>query len=93
MTGEGIKTKVLGKDIFFRFILPLVLKENHSSKKVTILKVINERGIYRTERSLSSLKTEISLDDQLIENDKKKSKQDKEIEICSPLLFCISTDI
>ena len=57
VTDEGSKTNVLEKDIFFRFILPPVLKENHSSKKVTILKVINERGIYRTEKSLSSLKT------------------------------------
>ena len=56
---EGIKTNVLGKDIFFRFILPHVLKENHSSKKVTILKDINEKGIYKIERSLSSLKVEI----------------------------------
>ena len=47
VTDEGIKTNVLGKDIFFRFILPLVLKEKHSSKTITILKDINERGIYR----------------------------------------------
>ena len=89
MTDEGIKTNVLGKDIFFRFILPPVLKENHSSKKVTILKDINERRIYRTERGLSSLKIEILLDDQLTENDKKKFKQDIETEICSysPITF------
>ena len=54
VTNEGIKTNVLGKDIFFRFILPLVLKENHSSKKVTILEDTNKERIYRTERSLSS---------------------------------------
>ena len=71
------------KDIFFRFILPPVLKENHSFQKVSILKDINGRRIYKTERSLSSLKTEILLDDQLTENDKKKFKQDKETEICS----------
>ena len=71
------------KIYFFKFILPLVLKEKHSSKKVTILKDINERGIYRTETSLSSLKTEISIEDQLTENEKKKFKQNKEIEICS----------
>ena len=89
MTGERIKTKVLGKDIFFRFILPPVLKENHSSKKVTILKDINKERIYRTIRSLSSLKTEILVDYQLTENDKKKFKQDKETEICSysPITF------
>ena len=83
MTDEGTKTNVLEKDIFFRFILPPVLKEKHSSKKVTILKNIDERGIYRIEISLLSLKTEILLDDQLIENDKNKFKQDIETEICS----------
>ena len=89
MTDEGIKTNVLGKDIFFRFILPPALKENHSSKKVTILKDINERRIYRTKRDLSSLKIEILLDDQLTKNDKKKFKQDIETEICSysPITF------
>ena len=83
VTKEGIKTNVLGKDIFFRFIVPPVLKEKHSSKKVTILTDINERGIYRAETSLSSLKTQILLVDQMTENDKKKAKQDKETEICS----------
>ena len=83
VTDEGIKTNVLGKDIFFRFIVPPVLKEKHSSKEVTILTDINERGIYRTETSLSSLKTQILLIDQMTENDKKKAKQDKETEICS----------
>ena len=74
---------MLGKDIFFRFIVPPVLKEKHSSKKVTILTDINERGIYRAETSLSSLKTQILLVNQMTENDKKKAKQDKETKICS----------
>ena len=89
VTKEGIKTNVLGKDIFFRFIVPPVLKEKHSSKKVTVLTDIDERGIHRAKTSLSSLKTEILLDDQLVENDKKKSRQNKEIEICSyfPITF------
>ena len=39
VTDKGIKTNVLGKYIFFRFIIPLVLKEKHSSKKVTILQI------------------------------------------------------
>ena len=52
VTDEGIKPNVLGKDIFFRFILLPVLKEYHSSKKVTILNDINEKGICRIERSL-----------------------------------------
>ena len=47
VTDERIKTNVLGKDIFFRFILPPVLKEKYSSKRITILKDINEKGIYR----------------------------------------------
>ena len=89
VTGEGIKTNVLKKDIFFKFIVPLLLTEIHSSKKVTILTDINDRGIYRTERSLSSLKAEMLLVNQLTENDKKKDKQDKETEICSysPITF------
>ena len=61
VTDEGIKTNILKKDIFFKFIVPPILKEIHSSKKVTILTDINERGIYRTKRSLLSLKTEILL--------------------------------
>ena len=89
VTDKGIKTNVLGKDIFFRFIIPPVLKENHSSKKVNILTDINERGIYRADTSLLSLKTQILLVDQMTENDKKKAKQDKETEICSysPIAF------
>ena len=59
VTDEGIKPNVLGKDIFFRFILLLVLKEYHSSKKFTILKDINEKEICIIERSLSSLETKI----------------------------------
>ena len=39
VTDKGIKTNVLGKDIFFRFIVPPILKEKHSSKKVTILQI------------------------------------------------------
>ena len=50
VTDEGIKTNIWEKDIFFRFIIPPVLKEIHSSKKFAILTNINERGIYRTER-------------------------------------------
>ena len=61
----------------------MIPKEIDSLNNVTILKDTNKERIYRTERSLSSLKIEISLDDQLIENDIKKSKQDIETEICS----------
>ena len=75
VTNKGIKTNVLGKDIFFRFIIPPVLKEKHSSKKVTILIDINERGIYRADTSLSSLKTQILLVDQMTENDEKKDRE------------------
>ena len=75
VTDKGIKTNVLGKDIFFRFIIPPILKEKHSSKKVTILTGINERGIYRADTSLSSLKTQILLADQMTENDEKKDKE------------------
>ena len=70
-------------DVLFNLILPFSPKEIDSFNNVTILKDINERKIYRTERSLSSLKIEILLDDQLTENDKKKVRQNKETEICS----------
>ena len=81
-TDEGIKTNEP-----FNFILPSIPKEIDSLNNVTILKNTNKERIYRTERSLSFLKIEISLDDQLIENDIKKSKQDIEIEICSYSIF------
>ena len=77
-TDEGIKTNEP-----FNFILPSIPKEIDSLNNVTILKNTNKERIYRTERSLSFLKTEISLDDQLIENDIKKSKQDIETKIYS----------
>ena len=83
-TDEGIKTNVP-----FNFILPFIPKEIYSLNNFTILKDINKVRIYRTKRSLSSLKTEILLDDQLTDNDIKKSKQDIEIGICSysPIAF------
>ena len=91
-TNKWIKTNVP-----FNFVLPLIPKEIDSLNNVTILKDTNKERIYRTERSLSSLKTEISLDDQLTDNDIKKSKQDIETAICSysPIVFffCIGTDI
>ena len=89
VTNEGIKTNVLETDIFFKSIVPPVLKEKYFSKKVSILADINERRIYRAERSLSSLKTEMLLVNQLTENDKKKVKQEKETEIRSyfPIAF------
>ena len=57
-----------------------VLKENHPSKNVTILKDINDKRICRIERNFSSLEKGISLDNQL--KDIKRFKQDKETEIC-----------
>ena len=83
-TNKWIKTNVP-----FNFVLPLIPKEIDSLNNVTILKDTNKERIYRTERSLSSLKIEISLDDQLTDNDIKKFKQDKEAEICSysPIVF------
>ena len=67
----------------------MIPKEIDSLNNVTILKDTNKEKINRIERSLSSFKIEISLDDQLTDNDIKKFKQDKEIEICSysPIIF------
>ena len=67
----------------------MIAKEIDSLNNVTILKDTNKEKINRIERSLSSFKIEISLDDQLTDNDIKKFKQDKETEICSysPIVF------
>ena len=85
MKDEWIKITIL----VFGFTSTQIPKEIYSLNNVAILKDIIEVRIYRTERSLSSLKTEISLDDQLTDNDIKKSKQDIETEICSysPIAF------
>ena len=48
-TDEGIATNV-------PFILPFIPKEVYSLNNITILKDIDKERIYRTERSLSSLK-------------------------------------
>ena len=47
----------------FNFILPLIPKEIDLLNNVTILKDTNKEWIYKTKKSLSSLKIEISLDD------------------------------
>ena len=75
-TEKGIATNV-------PFILSFIPKEVYSCKNITILKDTDKERIYRIERSLSSLKTEISLDDPLIDNDIKRLKQDIETKICS----------
>ena len=36
MTNEGVKTNMLGNDILFKFISPLILKEVYSLNNVTI---------------------------------------------------------
>ena len=53
-----------------------VLKENHPSKNVTMLKDINDKRIRKIERNFSSSEKGISLDNQL--TDIKRFKQDKE---------------
>ena len=94
---EGVKPYDLRKDILFNSILPLNRKEISFINKVTILKDVNK------ERTCRGHLTENSLDEHLIDDDKKKVKQDKETEICSysfeicsysPIVFfCISTNI
>ena len=79
MIDEEIKINIL----VFRFTSTLIPKEIYSLNNVTIFNDTNKERINRTERSLSSLKTEISLDNQLIENGKKILRQNKETEICS----------
>ena len=54
MTEEGIKTNVLGKDILFKFILPLIPKDIYSLN--TIVNEIDKDRIDRKNRHLESLK-------------------------------------
>ena len=72
---EGVKPYDLRKDILW--------KEISFLNKVTILKDVNK------ERTCRGHLTENSLDEHLTDDDKKKVKQDKEIEICSysPIAF------
>ena len=58
-TDEGIKTNVLGKDILFKFILPPISKVLHSLDNISIIKEIDKETIYRKNRHLLSLKSEI----------------------------------
>ena len=58
-TVEGIKTNVLGKDILFKFILPPIPKEIYSLDNISIIKAIDKERIYRKNRHLLSLKSEI----------------------------------
>ena len=46
-TDERIKTNVLGKDIFFKFILPPIPKEIYSVDNTSIIKEIDKERIYR----------------------------------------------
>lgn len=62
-TNEGIKMNVLGKDIFFRFILPPIPKEIYSLSNISIVKEIEKEIIYKY---LLSLKKEIYTKELLI---------------------------
>ena len=90
MTEEGIKTKVLGKDILFKFILPPIPKDIYSFN--TIVKEIDKDRIDRKNRHLESLKSEIiykrivdQLTDPILNNKIKLFRQKIETEICSNL--------
>ena len=58
-TDEGIKTNVFGKDILFKFILPPISKVIHSLDNISIIKEIDKERIYRKNRHLLFLKSEI----------------------------------
>ena len=58
-TDEGIKTNLWGKDILFKFILPLISKEIYSLDNTSIIKEIDREIIYRKNKHLLSLKLEI----------------------------------
>ena len=91
-TVEGIKTNVLGKDILFKFILPPIPKEIYSLDNISIIKAIDKERIYRKNRHLLSLKSEIiyeriadQLTDPILNHKLEVFRQQIEIEICSNL--------
>ena len=91
-TAEGIKTNVLGKDILFKFILPPIPKEIYSLDNISIIKAIDKERIYRKNRHLLSLKSEIiyeriadQLTDPILNHKIEVFTQQIEIEICSNL--------
>ena len=92
-TIEGIKTNVLGKDILFKFILPPIPKEIYSLDNISIIKAIDKERIYRKNRHLLSLKSEIiyeriadQLTNPILNHKIKVFRQQIEIEICYNLL-------
>ena len=91
-TDERIKTNVLGKDILFKFILPSIPKEIYSLDNTSIIKEIDKERIYKKNRHLLSLKSEIiyeiiadQLTDLILNHKIKVFRQQIEIEICSNL--------
>ena len=57
VTDEGIKTKVLGKDILFKFISPPIPKEIYILDNISIIKEIDKEKIHRKSKHLLSLKS------------------------------------
>ena len=101
-TDKWIKTNVLRKDILFKFILPPIPKEIYSVDNTSIIKEIDKERIYRKNRHLLSLKSEIiyerivnQLTDPILNHKIKVFRQQIEIEICSnlPTAFGIGTDL
>ena len=91
-TAEGIKTNVLGKNILFKFILPPISKEIYSLDNIPIIKEIDKERIYRKNRHLLSLKSEIiyeriadQLTDPILNHKIEAFRQQIETEICSNL--------
>ena len=91
-TVEGIKINVLVKDILFKLILPPILKEICSLDNISIIKEIDKERIYRKNRHLLSLKSEIiyeriadQLTDPILNQKIEVFRQQIEIEICSNL--------
>ena len=91
-TAEGIKTNVLGKDILFKFILPPIPKEICSLDNISIIKEIDKKRIYRKNRHLLSLKSEIiyeriadQLTNPILNHKIEVFRQQIETKICSNL--------
>jgi len=81
---------VLGKDIHFKFILPPIPNEIYSLDNISIIKEIDKERIYRKNRHLLSLRSEIiyertddQLTDPILNHKIKVFRQQIKAKICS----------
>ena len=92
INNEFSLTRVALKDILFRFISPRIPKEIYSLNNISIIKEIDKERIYKKNKHLLSLKSEIiyeriadQLTDPILNHKIKEFRQHFETEICSNL--------